>query len=43
MKILVATMPKWYADAWKLNPEERARLRSKTFHGIAVAMANQWG
>ena len=39
----VATMPKWYADAWKLNPEERAKLRSKTFPGVAKAMAEQWG
>ena len=37
------TMPKWYADAWKLKPEERARQRSRTFHGIAQAMAEQWG
>ena len=36
-------MPKWYADAWKLGPEERAKLRSKTFPGIAAAMADQWG
>jgi len=37
------SMPKWYADAWKLPPEERARLRSVTFQGIANAMAEQWG
>lgn len=35
-------------DAWHMNTiglpqEERARLRSKTFEGIAEAMANQWG
>lgn len=35
--------PKWYADAWSLKPSERARVRSKTFHGIAEAMAEQWG
>ncbi len=35
-------MPKWYADAFKLPPEERARVRSKTFPGIAEAMADQW-
>lgn len=35
--------PKWYADAWKLSPPERAKLRSRTFHGIAEAMADQWG
>lgn len=37
------SMPKWYADAWHLSKEERARLRSKTFPGIAKAMAEQWG
>ena len=37
------SMPKWYADAWKLPPKERARLRSKTFPSIAKAMAEQWG
>lgn len=36
------TMPTWYADAWKLPPAERAKLRSKTFPGIAKAMAIQW-
>lgn len=36
------TMPAWYAEAWKLPKEERAKLRSKTFPGIAKAMANQW-
>ena len=34
---------KWYAEAWKLPAEERARVRSKTFPGIAKAMAEQWG
>lgn len=37
------TMPSWYADAWKLPKEERSKLRSKTFPGIAQAMADQWG
>ena len=37
------TMPAWYADAWKLPKAERAKLRSKTFIGIAKAMAEQWG
>jgi hypothetical protein len=37
------TMPKWYADAYRLPQKERATLRSKTFLGIAKAMANQWG
>lgn len=35
-------MPKWYAEAWRLPPAERAKLRSKTFPGIARAMAEQW-
>ena len=37
------TMPEWYANAWHLPKEERAKLRSKTFPGIAQAMAEQWG
>ena len=37
------TMPKWYAECWHLSPEERSRIRSKTFDGIAKAMAEQWG
>ena len=36
------TMPAWYAEAWKLPKAERAKLRSKTFPGIAKAMAEQW-
>lgn len=35
--------PKWYADALALSPSERAKARSKTFPGIAQAMADQWG
>jgi len=37
--------PKWYADALKnaKTKEERQTLRSKTFQGIAEAIANQWG
>ena len=36
--------PKWYADALAKakTPEERRNLRSKTFPGIAKAMAEQW-
>lgn len=36
--------PKWYFDALKQakTPEERRTLRSKTFDGIAQAMASQW-
>jgi len=37
------SMPRWYADAFKLPPEERAKIRGKTFPGIAKAMAEQWG
>ena len=37
------SMPSWYAEAWHLPKEERAKLRSKTFPGIAQAMAEQWG
>ena len=35
-------MQKWYADAFKLPPKERQKLRSKTFKGIADAMADQF-
>jgi site-specific DNA-cytosine methylase len=37
--------PKWYADALAnaKTPAERRTLRSKTFKGIAQAMATQWG
>lgn len=36
--------PKWYADALanSKTPEERRKLRSKTFIGIAKAIAHQW-
>ena len=37
------SMPAWYAEVWHLPKEERAKLRSKTFPGIAKAMAEQWG
>jgi len=36
------SMPSWYADAIKLPKAERSKIRSKTFPGIARAMANQW-
>ena len=36
------TVSKWYADTWALPPKERATARSKTFPGIAKAMATQW-
>jgi hypothetical protein len=37
--------PKWYFDALKQakTTAERRTLRSKTFPGIAQAIANQWG
>lgn len=35
--------PKWFADAWHLKADERAKVRSKTFPGVANAMADQWG
>lgn len=36
-------MPKWYSDAARLPPKERAKVRNKTFEGVAEAMADQWG
>lgn len=38
-------MPKWYCDALTnaKTDAERRKLRSKTFDGIAQAMAQQWG
>ena len=35
--------PKWYADALSKSKEERQTIRSKSFPGIAKAMATQWG
>jgi hypothetical protein len=37
-------MPMWYYQALKdaKSPEHRRTLRSKTFQGIAIAMATQW-
>lgn len=37
-----SSMPLWYADSWNLPREERAKFRSKTFPGVARAMAAQW-
>lgn len=34
---------KWYQDALRLSPEERAKVRSKTFPGVARKMAETWG
>jgi hypothetical protein len=36
-------MQAWYAEAWGLPANERSKIRSKTFPGIAEAMARQWG
>ena len=38
------SQPKWYSDAFvkAKTPEERQILRSKTFPGLAKAMAEQW-
>ena len=38
--------PMWYAEAFKkhsMDGEMRSKIRSKTFPGIAQAMAEQWG
>lgn len=32
----------WYQAAWNYNAVTRKRIRSKTFPGIAAAMARQW-
>lgn len=37
------TMPEWYAKLWALPKGEREKERSKTFTGVARAMAEQWG
>ena len=33
----------WHMQTMSLPPDERAKARSKTFDGIAKAMAEQWG
>ena len=38
-----ANEPRWHMETMKLPPNERAKARSKTFPGIAAAMAEQWG
>lgn len=37
------SMAPWMAKAFALPPNERSKIRSKTFPGIANAMAEQWG
>jgi hypothetical protein len=34
---------KWFAETSSIPVSERAKLRSKTFNGIAIAMGEQWG
>jgi hypothetical protein len=36
-------MAKWYADAVNLPKQERMKLRSKTFQGVADAFVEAWG
>ena len=36
------SMGEWYAKSWDLPRSQRAAYRSKTFPGIAKAMAEQW-
>lgn len=36
------TMPAWIYDAWKFPKGERSKFKSRTFRGIANAMADQW-
>lgn len=45
MKILIPTkiVSERENRIWKMSPSpERSKLRSKTYHGIALAMAEQW-
>lgn len=35
--------PIWHMESMRLPPLERMKFRSKTFQGIANAMAEQWG
>lgn len=35
--------PLWHVESIGMSPDERSRYRSKTFQGIADAMADQWG
>ena len=41
----IENRPLWFkqGEAWSMTPEERRTSRSKTFPGIAKAMASQWG
>jgi hypothetical protein len=35
--------PLWHMETLHLSPKERSRIRSKTFMGMAKAIAEQWG
>lgn len=37
------TMSEWYRKSYNASKKKRASIRSKTPHGFAVAMAEQWG
>ncbi len=39
----VKRQPMWYAEAWLSGGKDRGKIRSRTFPGIAKAMAEQWG
>ena len=38
-----ANEPRWHMETMGLPKEERSRIRSQTFQGIADAMSEQWG
>ncbi len=38
-----ANEPRWHMETMRLPKEERSRIRSQTFQGIADAMSEQWG
>ena len=38
-----ANEPRWHMETMRLPREERSRVRSQTFIGIAKAIAEQWG
>ena len=38
-----ANEPRWHMETMHLTKEERSRIRSQTFIGIAKAMSEQWG
>ena len=37
------SLPAWFAELYRLPKAERSKERSRTFRGIANAMAEQWG